>query len=100
MDNNTKESTGCTVYTEYRLSVTPEPVFVNGYGAQESIPRVVVPARQAGNRFLGSLKGVQIRAQRTLWFITGITEHSEKSRFVLAENYGFRFLSENSITKD
>ncbi len=43
-------------------------VFVNVYGAQESIPpasaawragttkRVVVPAPQAGNRFLGSLK--------------------------------------------
>jgi hypothetical protein len=31
-----------------------EPVFVNVYGAQESI-------RQAGNRFLGSLKGLQIR---------------------------------------
>ncbi len=47
-----------------------EPVFVNVYGVQESIPketippayvawqagttnRVVVPARQAGNRFLG-----------------------------------------------
>jgi hypothetical protein len=25
--------------------------------------RVVVPIRQAGNRFLGSLKGLQIRAQ-------------------------------------
>ncbi len=25
--------------------------------------RVVVPARQAGNRFLGSLKGLQIQAQ-------------------------------------
>jgi hypothetical protein len=25
--------------------------------------RVVVPVRQAGNRFLGSLKGLQIRAQ-------------------------------------
>ncbi len=24
--------------------------------------RIVVPARQAGNRFLGSLKGLQIRA--------------------------------------
>jgi hypothetical protein len=52
-----------------------EPVFVNVYGANESIPpacvdwragttnRVIVPARQAGNRFLGSLKGLQIRAQ-------------------------------------
>jgi hypothetical protein len=47
-----------------------EPVFVNIYGAQESIlpayvawrasttNRVVVPTRQAGNRFLGSLKGL------------------------------------------
>ncbi len=45
----------------------PVPVFLNVYGAQESIPRnqflqpdgpsrVVVPARQAGNRLLGSLK--------------------------------------------
>ncbi len=50
----------------------PEPVFVNVEGAQESIPlahvawragtsnRFVVPARQARNRFLGSLKGLQI----------------------------------------
>jgi hypothetical protein len=27
--------------------------------------RVVVPVRQAGNRFLSSLKGIQIRAQAT-----------------------------------
>jgi hypothetical protein len=27
--------------------------------------RVVVPARRAGNRFLGSLKGLKIRAQTT-----------------------------------
>jgi hypothetical protein len=52
-----------------------EPVFVNVYGAQESIPpayvawwagttnRVVVPDCLAGNRFLGSLKGLQIRVQ-------------------------------------
>jgi hypothetical protein len=45
---------------------------VNVYGAQESIPqayvawrvgtkkRVVLPVRQAGSRFLGSLKGLQI----------------------------------------
>ncbi len=44
-----------------------------GIDSEESIPpafvlwrarttnRVVVPARQAGNRFLGSLKGLQIR---------------------------------------
>jgi hypothetical protein len=44
----------------------PEPVFVNVYGAQESIPpayvawregtsnMVVLPAHQAGNRLLGS----------------------------------------------
>jgi hypothetical protein len=53
-----------------------EPVFVNVYGAQESISpayvawragtknRVVV--RQARNRFLGPLKGLQIRALKTL----------------------------------
>jgi hypothetical protein len=57
-----------------------EPEFVTAKGAQESIPtyfanlpyvawrastskRVVVPARQTGNRFLGSLKGLHIRAQ-------------------------------------
>jgi hypothetical protein len=54
----------------------PEPEFVNVLRAQESIPpayeawragtsnRVVVPAVQAGNPFLGSLKGLQIRTQR------------------------------------
>ncbi len=30
-----------------------------------TINRVAVPARQTGNRFLGSLKGLQIRAQNT-----------------------------------
>ncbi len=57
----------------------PEPVFVNVYGAQELIPMdrfrqpmyIGGPVRQiglsyrlaiAGNRFLGSLKGLQIRA--------------------------------------
>jgi hypothetical protein len=54
-----------------------EPVYVNVYGVQESIPpayvawrlgttnRVVVPPCQAENRFLGSLKGLQIRARGT-----------------------------------
>jgi hypothetical protein len=55
---------------------TAELEFVNVYGAQESIPpacvvcslpgryvnRIVVPVRQAGNRFLVFLKGLQIRA--------------------------------------
>jgi hypothetical protein len=48
-----------------------------GIDSEDSIPpayvawrvgttnRVVVPARQAGNRFPGSLKGLQIRAQAT-----------------------------------
>ncbi len=57
--------------------VRTELVFVNVYGAQESIPsayvawragttsRGFVPARQVGNRFLGSFKGLQIRAQGT-----------------------------------
>ncbi len=55
----------------------PQPEFVNVLGTQESIPRisslciacwtgtsnrVVVRARLAGNLFLGSLKGLQIRA--------------------------------------
>jgi hypothetical protein len=52
----------------------PEPVFANVYGAQESIPpanvagtanKVIVPARQAQNRFLRSFKGLQIRARNT-----------------------------------
>jgi hypothetical protein len=59
-----------------------EPAFVNVYGAQESVPRdrfrqpeacrvgttnrAVVPASQAGNRFLGSLKGLQIQALQVL----------------------------------
>ncbi len=57
-----------------KCSYVTESVFVNVYGAQESISpayvacragtknRVVVPAHQDGNRFLGSLKGLQIRA--------------------------------------
>ncbi len=57
----------------------PEPVIVNVYGAQESIPTdyaslysiawragtinsVAVQARHAGNRRLGSLKGQQLQA--------------------------------------
>jgi hypothetical protein len=59
-----------------------EPVFVNVYSpgndSEGSIPaayvalrdgttkRFVVPARQAGNRFLGSYKGLQIRALQQL----------------------------------
>jgi hypothetical protein len=45
-----------------------EPVFLNVFGAQESIPRNRF--RQAGNRFLGSLIGLQIRAQDTenMWW--------------------------------
>jgi len=42
-------------------ALTSEPEFVNVQGAQESIPRNRF--RQAGNRFLVSLKGLQIRAQ-------------------------------------
>jgi hypothetical protein len=58
-----------------KKSLHTEPVCINVYGAKESIPlayvawrastsnRVVVLARQAGNRFLGLLKVLQIRAQ-------------------------------------
>ncbi len=63
--------TAQTIGPSSGITHCPEPVFVNVYGAQESIPRNrfcqydkqgYVPARQAGNRFLGSLKGLQIRA--------------------------------------
>ncbi len=64
------------------VRVSPEPEFVifyepPGIDSKESIPpafvawpggtpnKVVVPARQAGNRFPGSLKCLQIRAQCT-----------------------------------
>ncbi len=63
-----------------------EPVFVNVQKAQKSIPRsrsanlyslpgrtsnrVVALARQAGNRCLGSLKGLQIRAQAACRLVT------------------------------
>jgi hypothetical protein len=62
---------------QYYLSsntLSSEPEFVNFKEAEESIPpayvtwragtsnRVVVLARQAGNRFLGSLKCLKIRA--------------------------------------
>ncbi len=36
--------------------------------------RVVVLARQAGNRFLGSLKGLQIRAQDPALFFSGFQD--------------------------
>ncbi len=61
-------------YVPRSLLQNPEPIFVIVYGAQESIPpayvvwrasktnRVVVLKRHAKNRFLGSLKGLQIRA--------------------------------------
>jgi hypothetical protein len=44
------------------------PACVPWRGTQGVVRRVVVPARQAGNRFLGSLKGLQIR---TLYFRAG-----------------------------
>jgi hypothetical protein len=62
------------------FSLPPEHIFVNVWGAQESIPpayvawragtsnRVVAPARQTGNRFLGSLKSFQIRAHGFIWW--------------------------------
>jgi hypothetical protein len=66
----------------YCYKKDPEPVLVNVYGAQESIPRnqfrqwwvgttitVVVSARHAGNRFLGSLKGLQRRALANILII-------------------------------
>jgi hypothetical protein len=61
--------------------MSTEPVLVNVFRAQESIPpayvalrasttnRVVVPVRQAGNRFLGSLNGLQVQALGCLFTI-------------------------------
>jgi hypothetical protein len=85
-----------------------EPEFVND--SMDSIPpayvafragtsnRVVVPARQAGNRFLGSLKGLQIRAQAgnetdrkrrmvERIFLTNVGKDSGGSRIVLERRY-------------
>ncbi len=65
---------GYIVETHVAKNWSLELEFVNVQGTQESIPpayvawrvgtsnRVVVLGRQAGNRFLGSLKGLQIRA--------------------------------------
>jgi hypothetical protein len=67
--NRVNFSLSCTGKKISRRLCT-ESVFVHVFGAQESIPpacvtwrtsttnRVVVPAREAGNRFLGSLKAV------------------------------------------
>jgi hypothetical protein len=55
-----------------------------GIDSEDSIPpayvawrvgttkRVVVPARQAGNRFLGSLKGLQIRALGSFFYLLSL----------------------------
>jgi hypothetical protein len=73
------------------VSTEHEPAFVNVQGAQESIPpayvawragmsnRLVVPARQAGNRFLNSWKGLQIRAQSIFKLINQIIINTEVS---------------------
>jgi len=46
------------------MAVGIRAVFVNVYGAQQSIPRNRFC--QAGNGFLGSLKGLQIRGSEHL----------------------------------
>ena len=62
-------------YTEQSRARICKRLRSQGKDSEESIPpayvacqggttnRIVVTARQAGNRFLGSLKGLQIRAQ-------------------------------------
>jgi hypothetical protein len=56
-------------YSRVSISVisalSAESVFVYVYGAKESIPRNRL--RQADNRFLCSLKGLQIRAMESLY---------------------------------
>jgi hypothetical protein len=67
----------CTLPTRARIS---KRLWSPGIDSEGSIPsayvawragttnRVVLPARQSGNQFLGSLKGLQIRAQGTCIF--------------------------------
>ncbi len=74
--------------TSLRICNSAVPVFLNFEGAQESIPpayvagrvgttnRVVVPAHKARNRFLGSSKGLQIRA------LAGRYDNTIPTRFV------------------
>ncbi len=42
--------------------------------------RVVVPVRQAGNRFLGSLKGLQMRALESLRIILVLKQDSKAAK--------------------
>ncbi len=49
-----------------------EPEFINVRGAQEPIPRNRF--RSAGNRFLGSLKDLQIRALKLVYLVVEIDE--------------------------
>jgi hypothetical protein len=55
-------------HLQIKVRRSSEPVFVNVYGDQESIPRNRF--RQAGNRFLGSLKVLQIQAQDSRYGVT------------------------------
>jgi hypothetical protein len=77
-----------------------------GIDSEESIPPayefwrvgttngIVVQARQAGNRFLGSLQGLQIRAQYTCRHLRTLTHFAQnlctlyiKQSFRIAEKY-------------
>jgi hypothetical protein len=87
-----------------------------GIDSEDSIPpdyvawragttkRVVVPARQAGNRFLGSLKDLQIRAQgsvsqKSFRKIYGIikwkTEGGQDRKFLLSGFFHFLFVQKS-----
>ncbi len=88
----------CTLYRARICKRLRRP----GIDSEDSIPpayvawragtknRVVVPARQAGNRFLGSLKGIQIRAQYT-------RKRIGRSRRTLYSNKNAEYLFEKDL---
>ncbi len=80
-----------TIYILIHTVSCPEPVFVN-VGAQESIPLTYVDkagrydkgcltGSQVRKRFLGSLKGLQIRALTKLHRLTNLIPFFGKMRF-------------------
>jgi hypothetical protein len=70
-----------------RLEESIPPVCVDWRA--DTTNRVIVPARRAGNRFLGSLKGLQIRALLT-------KSKGEKYRFLVCQTFCICWLSEFS----
>ncbi len=78
----------CSLATQFQtrfLESIPRPLWDLSYRHLRragTSNRVVVPARQAGNRFLGSLKGLQIQAQ---FGASTFRQHKKFFFFVLEE---------------